>query len=72
MEIPEFHGLMNVDKFLDWLCWVEKIFEYRYIPDHKRVKLVATRMTRYALVWCDSLQNDQIQHWKAKLSPEIN
>ena len=43
-EIPEFHGNLQVEEFLDWLATVEEIFEFKGVPENKRVSLVATRL----------------------------
>lgn len=67
LEIPDFHGLVNTDEFLDWLSWGEKVFEYKYIPYYKKAKLVVTKMTGYALVWWDSLHNGRLLHGKRRI-----
>jgi len=41
VEIPEFEGKLDPDEFLEWLHTVERVFEYKKIPDDKKVKLVA-------------------------------
>ena len=43
-EIPEFKGGMQADEFLDWVANVEEIFDFKEVPEHRRVKLVATRL----------------------------
>lgn len=42
-EIPEFHGTLNPEDFIDWINMVEEILEFRQVPDDARVSLVATR-----------------------------
>jgi len=44
VEIPEFEGELNPDEFLEWLQTVERIFEYKQIPEDRKVKLVALRL----------------------------
>ena len=43
-EIPEFHGSLQAEEFLDQLAIVEEIFEFKGVPENKRVSLVATRL----------------------------
>ena len=49
MEIPEFKGGMVAEEFLDWLSNVEEIFDFKEVPEHRRVKFVATRLRGRAL-----------------------
>ena len=51
VEILEFEGQLNPDEFLDWMSTVERVFEYKDIPDDKKVKLVALKLRRYASIW---------------------
>jgi len=48
VEIPEFEGELDPDEFLGWLQTVERIFEYKDIPEDRKVKLVAVRLRKYA------------------------
>jgi len=48
VEVPEFEGKLDPKEFLDWLHTVERIFEYKDIPNDKKVKLVALRLRKYA------------------------
>ena len=43
-EIPEFHGSLRPEEFLDWLATVEEILDFKDVPENKRVPLVATRL----------------------------
>jgi len=49
-EIPKFEGQLNLDDFLDWLNTVERAFEYKDVPDDKKVKLVALKLRKYASI----------------------
>jgi len=40
VEVPEFEGKLDPDKFLEWFQTVERIFDYKKIPEEKKVKLV--------------------------------
>ena len=41
VDLPEFEGKLDLDEFLEWLQMVERIFEYKEVPEDKKVKLVA-------------------------------
>ena len=43
IDIPEFHGGLAVEDFLDWVNAVDDILEFKEVPEEKRVPLVATR-----------------------------
>ena len=55
VEIPEFEGQLNPDDFLEWLSTVERVFEYKDIPDDKKVKLVALKLRKYASIWWNNV-----------------
>jgi len=44
VEIPEFEGQLNPDEFLDWMSTVESVFEYKDIPNDKKLKLMALKL----------------------------
>jgi len=44
VDIPEFEGQLDLDIFVDWLQTVERVFEYKDIPEGKKVKLVALKL----------------------------
>jgi len=44
VEISEIEGKLNHEDFLDWLNTVERVFEYKDIPEDKKVKLIALRL----------------------------
>jgi len=55
VKIPEFEGKLDLDEFLEWLHTVERVFDYKDIPDEKKVKLLALRLQRYASLWWTNL-----------------
>ena len=44
VDIPEFEGQLDPDLFLDWLRTVERVFDYKDVPEEKKVKLVALKL----------------------------
>jgi len=51
VDLPEFEGKLDQDDFLEWLQTVERIFEYKEVPEDKKVKLVALKLRKYASLW---------------------
>jgi len=48
VKVAEFAGKLDPDEILEWLHTVERIFEYKEVPEDKKVKLVALRLCKYA------------------------
>jgi len=44
VDIPTFEGHLDPNIFLDWLRMDERIFDYKDIPNDKKVKLVALKL----------------------------
>ena len=44
IKIPEFHGSLQPEEFLDWLATVEEILEFKGVPAKKHVPLVRMRL----------------------------
>jgi hypothetical protein len=40
VELPKFSSALQAEDFIDWLHRVEKIFDYKEVPDSIKVKLV--------------------------------
>lgn len=51
IEILDFNGGMKGKGFLEWLEKVEIIFSYKEIPNPKRVKLVAMKLSISEPTW---------------------
>ena len=45
-DIPKFAGQLDSDHFLYWLQTIERVFDYKDIPDDKKVKLVALELQK--------------------------
>ena len=46
VDIAKYEGHLDLDVFLDWLRMVERVFDYKDIPDEKKVKLVALKLRK--------------------------
>ncbi|KAA0038343.1 uncharacterized protein E5676_scaffold506G001180 [Cucumis melo var. makuwa] len=44
VDLPTFDGRMDVEKFLDWIKYMENIFDYGNTPEHKKLQLVALKL----------------------------
>jgi len=46
---------------------VERIFEYKEIPEDKKVKLVALKLRKYASLWWTNLLTKRVRQGKGKI-----
>jgi len=67
VEIPEFESQLNPDDFLDWLNTLERFFEYKDIPDDKKVKLIALKLCTYASIWWNNVLSKRARKAKRKI-----
>lgn len=44
--ILEFEGRMQPEEFIDWLYSIDRVFNYKDVLDHCKVKLVATKLKK--------------------------
>jgi len=44
VDVPKFEGKLDPKEFLDWLSTIERVFEYKDVPEHKKVKLVTLKL----------------------------
>ena len=67
IEVPEFEGKVDLEDFLDCLYTLERIFEYKDIPDNKKGKLIALRLRKYASLWWTNLCAKRVRERKSKI-----
>jgi len=67
VDIPEFEGKLDPDEFIEWLQTVERIFDYKEIPDDKKVKIVALKLRKYASLWWTNLLTKRVRQGKGKI-----
>jgi len=67
VEVPEFKGKLDPEEFLNWLRTIERVFEYKDVPDDKKVKLVALRLRKYASIWRTNLCAKRLRERKSKI-----
>jgi hypothetical protein len=56
VELPEFSGALQAEGFIDWLHRVERIFDYKEVPDSMKVKLVAIKLKGHTSTWWEQLK----------------
>jgi len=67
VDIPEYEGKLDREEFLDWLHTVERVFEYKDVPEDRKVKLVALRLRKYASLCWTNLCTKRVRERKAKI-----
>jgi hypothetical protein len=65
--VPEFSGGLIPDDLIDWLNHVECFFEYHDIPNHKKVKIVGTKLKGRASAWWEQIQTQRVRFGKKKI-----
>jgi len=68
VEITEFEARLDPDEFLEWLQTVERIFEYKDIPEDQRLKLVALRRRKSAALWWKNFNAKRTRERKSKIN----
>ena len=43
VDIPKFEGKMQPDDFINWLTTIERIFDFKDVPENRKVKIVAIK-----------------------------
>ncbi|KAE8699360.1 putative CCCH-type zinc finger family protein [Hibiscus syriacus] len=67
VDLPEFSGTLQAEGFVDWINEVERIFEYKEVPDRVKVKLIAIKLKGRAYAWREQLRRSRERHSKAKI-----
>jgi len=61
IDILEFEGKLDPDDFLEWMQAVERIFEFKDIPEDTKVKLVALKLRKYASLWWTNFLTNRVR-----------
>jgi len=67
VEIPEFEGRLDPDEFIDWMNTMERMFEYKEVPNDKKVMLVALKLHMYASIWWNNVVSKRARKRKGKI-----
>jgi hypothetical protein len=68
IDIPEFHGGLQTDEYLDWINTVDEVSEFKQVPEDKRVALVATRLRGRAGAWWQQVKKTRALQGKGKIT----
>ena len=44
LDIPKFQGDLQLKEFMDWIAVVGKVFDFKEVPEDRRVSLVSTKL----------------------------
>ncbi|GJV27299.1 hypothetical protein Tco_1383747 [Tanacetum coccineum] len=69
--IIEFDGNLNPEGFIDWLVVVEEMFEFKEVPENKRVSLIATKLRGRASTWWKQLKLTRERVGQPRVTSEI-
>jgi len=58
---------LDPDELLEWTHTVERVCEYKDVPDDKKVKLVALRLRKYASLWWTNVYAKRVRNKKSKI-----
>nr|GEY91372.1 putative reverse transcriptase domain-containing protein [Tanacetum cinerariifolium] len=69
VNIPDFDGdTLNPEGFIDWLAAVEELFEFKEVPENKRVSLITTKLCGRASVWWQQMKLTRERVGKSKIT----
>ncbi|XP_022899409.1 uncharacterized protein LOC111412720 [Olea europaea var. sylvestris] len=66
-EEEEFEGRTQPGEFIDWLHTVERIFEYKDVPEDRKVKIVAIKLKKHASIWWEHLKKQWPREGKSRI-----
>jgi hypothetical protein len=66
IEVPMYEGNLEVEELLDWVCSMDKYFDYKDIKEDKMVKHTVIRLKGHAALWWDELQAERRSNGKQK------
>ncbi|XP_052625755.1 uncharacterized protein LOC128132814 [Lactuca sativa] len=73
INIPEFDGVsLNPEGFIDWLATVEEFFEFKQVPENKKVSLIATRLRGRESAWWQQLKLTRDKLRKSKGAKSVD
>ena len=66
-DLPTFEGDGDPESYLDWERRMDRLFDHKSLDDGKRYSYAILKLTRYASLWFDSMQNHRERDGKAKI-----
>ncbi|KAE8668214.1 putative Quercetin 3-O-methyltransferase 1 [Hibiscus syriacus] len=68
VDLLEYSGTLQAEGFVDWINEVERIFEYKEVPDRVKVKLIAIKLKGRASAWWEQLRRSRERQGKGKIT----
>jgi hypothetical protein len=68
VDMPEFSGTLQAEGFVDWLNELERIFEYKEVPNRNKVKLITIKLKGKGSAWWEQLKRSRERQGKAKIT----
>jgi len=68
VDIPEFHGGLQADEYLDWINTVEEVLEFKQVPEDRRVALVTTKLRDWAGAWWQQIKKTRTLQGRGKIT----
>ncbi|XP_059077090.1 uncharacterized protein LOC131876228 [Cryptomeria japonica] len=67
-SLPTYGGSLNGEEVLDWIEALNNHFEYKEVPEEKRVSLAKSRLKGSALLWWTVVQEERTNEGKKKIT----
>ncbi|CAM8947279.1 unnamed protein product [Rhodiola kirilowii] len=67
VDIPDFDGGLRAEEFVDWLSKVEEVFDFKEVPEDRRVALVSFHLRGRAQAWWQQLKKSRVREGKGKI-----
>lgn len=67
VETSKLDGNLNIERYLDWVQYLERIFELKEHNDEKSFNMSILRMKGYATVWHENLKRNRGREGKFKI-----
>nr|GEW81322.1 hypothetical protein [Tanacetum cinerariifolium] len=59
---------LNPEGFVNWIAMVEEVFEFKEVPENKKVSLIATKLRGRAFVWWQQMKLTRERVGKSKIT----
>uniref|UniRef100_A0A2N9IVE3 CCHC-type domain-containing protein n=1 Tax=Fagus sylvatica TaxID=28930 RepID=A0A2N9IVE3_FAGSY len=59
---------MQPDDFIDWLTTVERIFDFKDVPENRKVKVVAIKLRKHASIWWEHLKRQREREGRERIT----
>jgi len=67
LDIPDFEGNLQPNEFVDWLQTVERVFEYKEVPEEQKAKIVVAKLKKQASIYWENLKRKRKCEGKSKI-----